>query len=756
MNQRGNRPIWRRDLTQFWGRTSLCLVSVLIRSHSKTLQLLSRFAIIAAFVCGPCALRSQAEQTKNLIYHPATSFKIPFDIDPSDKPLLKSIELYVSDDLGSSWKLSTATTPSASAFPFRGGRDGEYWFAVRTLDIQGRYNPSDDKPIIPDWRVIVDTKKPTLALVSASRRGSSATVRWDARDENLDLGSLVLEYAITGTGQWLPIPIGRSTPSGEVSWDAKTAERILIRGTVADKAGNLVSAETEMSDGAASRPDMPRHDSDSMESQAPPPIAQMASTGNRRGILGPNGNFNSSQNSEMEEWVDNPASQNSRAPSGKYDVGSGLNRNSRGENQPTNNQMRDRAIAATEQEDLPGSVPLISTSKFPLNYTIEDAGPNGPATVELWVTKDQGQNWSRWAEDTDRLSPIQVDLGGEGLFGISIVARSLAGQGDEIPRSGSSPQIWVEVDSTAPAMVLNVIKVGVGSQTGKVLVSWRAEDRNFGSRPISLYYRPETANQWMPIAEGIENTGQYVWTPGPQVPPVFHVRVEAKDQAGNESAVDTTNYEPVLLDRSRPRAKIIGLSIAGQNASPQPEPSYKPVIQSQPMKSNSNQDYSQPADTPSPDQNPSTKTAGQPRELSDNSNSLDQVDSGPTQVKKVNEQPKAKLNSDPFPKIDEHPASPKEDTKPTYEENQVRPKKSEIPLSNEILNSQPVPKVNENQSLVESKEEKSPGVEAESNSVEIPPPSVAEDPELPPVTDIPLPSPLSEAPPSLIDNPTSD
>jgi hypothetical protein len=169
---------------------------------------------------------------------------------------------------------------------------------------------------------------------------------------------------------------------------------------------------------------------------------------------------------------------------------------------------------------------------------------------------------------------MDVDLGGEGVFGVSIIARSIAGQGDEIPRSGTTPQMWVEVDSTPPAMILNVIKVGVGSQSGKVLISWQAEDRNFGPRPISLYYRPETGTQWMPIVEAVENTGQYVWTPGPQVPPVFHVRVEARDEAGNRAGVDTTEYEPVLLDRSRPKARILGL-----NSVPAESPAVREKIQ---------------------------------------------------------------------------------------------------------------------------------------------------------------------------------
>lgn len=493
----------------------------------------------------------------NLFYHPSAGFQIPFEIDPADKPFVKSIELYVSSDLGKSWRLSTATTPNSKAFKFRATGDGEYWFAVRTLDVEGRYNPSDDKPIVPGWRVVVDSKKPGLGLRSVARRGTMATVAWDARDENLDLSTFVLEFSIPGSGEWKPVPISRPVPGGESTWDCGTAESIRVRATVSDKAGNVQIAETQFGDGAAQypTPDSSRSAAD-IDGQAPAPIARMASAaGDRRGILGPQDPL-SDRAGAGGEWIDTPRAygpESMRAAtrgseSGRVG-GGGFTGESREAGRPSGRESMPRR-----------QMPILNSPRFPMNYVVEDAGPNGPATVELWVTRDGGRNWSRWAEDDDRVSPMMVDLGGEGVFGLSIVARSLAGQGDEIPRAGTVPQISVEIDSTPPAMILNVIKVGVGSQSGKVLISWQAEDRNFSARPIGIFYRPETANQWIPIAESLENTGQYVWTPGPQVPPVFHIRIEAIDLAGNRSSVDTTQYEPVLLDRSRPKGRILGIN----------------------------------------------------------------------------------------------------------------------------------------------------------------------------------------------------
>jgi hypothetical protein len=556
MNRNGHRQLKGRYQTAFGGDDSGMLS--IFRNCFSLFKFCRRkqvaFLIVLVWVAGG-AKNLKAEG--NVLFHNATSFKIPFNVDAADKRKIKSLELYVSEDKGETWRLYTSITPTYDHFAFRGTRDGEYWFAVRTLDVYGRYNPKDDAPIEPVWRVVVDTQKPTFAMEVVARQGTTATVRWDARDENLDVASLKIEYSQPGTGVWRPVPIDRLLPSGETRWDAGSANVLRLRGSVGDKAGNIQNFETDLPDGVAQRPQMPAARAESMDSQAPAPIAHMASAGgDRRGILGTQSPRETPVPGGEEDWVDNPSAYGSQSASRGPEAGR-MSQVYHGQNGANSSG---RPMGPAGAESIATHVNLLNSPKFPLNYSVDDAGPNGPASVELWMTRDGGKNWSRWAEDADRTSPFPVDLGGEGFYGLSIIARSLAGQGDDLPRSGSQAQIWVEVDSTPPAIVLNTIKLGVGTRSGKVLISWRAEDRNFSSKPISLFYRPETSNQWVPIAENIENSGQYVWTPGPQVPPVFHVRIEAIDKAGNKSGVDTTNYDPVLFDRSRPRARILGLN----------------------------------------------------------------------------------------------------------------------------------------------------------------------------------------------------
>ncbi len=202
----------------------------------------------------------------------------------------------------------------------------------------------------------------------------------------------------------------------------------------------------------------------------------------------------------------------------------------------------------------------MGSPRFKLQYAVDDAGPDGPAIVELWQTADGGRTWIRRGEDPDKTSPFEVDLGGEGTFGLTLVARSASGLGDRPPAPGEAPQTWVEVDSTPPSVQLYPPKIGTGVHAGKVAISWRASDLHLPPRSVSLLWRADQAgSSWQPIAQTQENSGQFVWTVPADFPPRFHVRVEAVDTTGNRGGAESTDASPIIVDRSRPRSRIIGL-----------------------------------------------------------------------------------------------------------------------------------------------------------------------------------------------------
>jgi hypothetical protein len=212
------------------------------------------------------------------------------------------------------------------------------------------------------------------------------------------------------------------------------------------------------------------------------------------------------------------------------------------------------------QSNAAGPTLLVHNRKLALKYDVEDAGPNGPAFVQLWTTRDGGRTWTPQPEDADKRSPYNVDLGSDGTFGLWLVVQSASGLGDSPPASMDRPQSWVEVDATPPAVSVGQPKIGKGQHAGKVLITWKATDGHIAPQPISLFYREDKPEApWVPIEEGRENNGRYVWSPQGSIPPRFHIKVEAVDTFGNRGSSDSQDYGAILLDRAKPKGRIIGL-----------------------------------------------------------------------------------------------------------------------------------------------------------------------------------------------------
>ena len=531
-----------------------------------------------------------------LMYQKKRAFRIPFHISEQAQARIKEVQLWVSEDSGFDWKPISRTTPGLGKFTFRTSHDGEFWFATRTLTVDDEYSPPMNQTVEPSMKVVVDSVAPSLILEPDGRRGSMASVRWEAKDEHLDLKTLVLEYQLEGAKEWRKVPIRRLSLLGSQSWDAGTADSLRVRATVADKAGNQAEAEIVMPEGTAEAPDMASIDPESSSAPAVGPISRRTGSPIVESPEFPPvgkpaagaGNFTSVRPSPFAHGAepgDDGLASRSLPPAPDWDGGQVSGGNTRvissaGPPSATgfpNPFPTGEPGGASGGPGTAGGFPaagvspggsnpggsrtmLVSSPRFKVQYAVEDAGPNGPAVVELWLTRDAGRTWIRVGEDPDKTSPFEVDLGGEGTFGISLVARSASGLGDQPPAPGDPPQTWVEVDSTPPAVQLYPPQIGTGPHAGKVAITWRASDLHLAPRAVSLFWRPDQpGSTWQPIVEGQENMGQYVWTVPPSFPAKFHIRVEAVDSVGQRGGAETTDAAPVIVDRSRPRSRIIGL-----------------------------------------------------------------------------------------------------------------------------------------------------------------------------------------------------
>lgn len=517
-----------------------------------------------ALILATCALPSQVEAAPPksrvpVVHYKERSFRIPFNpVEPTERARLKEVVLWASDDQGYTWQRAGRTTPDRPSFTYKAAHDGEWCFALGTINLKGQMFPTDKSELVTNLRVVVDTIPPSLALEARPRRGTIASVRWEVRDEHLEIASLYLEYLTEGSSSWKQAPLRRPALIGAETWDVGTSAPLRVRLSVSDRAGNLGQELIQVGSGDPEPPTRSAAAAPDFES-LPPPILPISQTGpSTREIR-------NEPNSAPAEGMESdlaPVPLSGGPPSAlPVDEPASM----------TPNEVTPTPVDAPPAKSTPpgsGKTKMVGSPKFGLQYAVDDAGPNGASSVELWVTNDGGRTWSRRGEDPDRVSPFPVDLGGEGTYGLSLVARAASGLGDQPPAPGDPPQFWVEVDSSPPTVQLDPPQVGTGTSAGKVVVTWRATDLHLADRPIMISYRPDVPGAtWQPVTGRIENTGRFVWQVPANYPPKFHLRVDAVDAAGHKGHAETTTTGPVFVDRTRPKSRILGLDV---EASPRP------------------------------------------------------------------------------------------------------------------------------------------------------------------------------------------
>jgi hypothetical protein len=493
-------------------------------------------------------------------------FTIPYQIDRpqqiSQEPT--EVQLFVSTDRGANWRLYGKVEPAQGSFLFRTTTDGEYWFTVRTLDRSGQIRPQwAQAPIL---RVRIDTNPPALQLKAQRGQAGQITAQWEVRDETFKLDSLRLQYRAQGDQAWQSVAVGPqnfkpngSGYTGEVTWwPNMTKGTLQIRAECADAASNPAVSHAQVSlDGAADRgsvaqtpattakpepakPAVAAAKPAAVAAQPNPPIANQAAPP-----------AIASKTPAAPAAATTPAAPPAAAPVAPTAPAATTTTPPVAAAAPAAPaQPAPNAVASSQPAPRPR---MINARMFELEYDVSAAGPSGISRVELWATRDGGRTWANVAVDDDNRSPLIVRTDGEGLYGFRVVVRNSNGQGDEPPKSGDVPQVWIGVDLTPPMVRILRVQPVVG-QPGQMHIAWEASDALLAERPITLSYSANPNGPWAPIAGGLENTGQYTWTTGPTVPDQILIRVDARDEAGNMAAVQLPG--PLQLRRSLPTAQI--------------------------------------------------------------------------------------------------------------------------------------------------------------------------------------------------------
>jgi hypothetical protein len=210
---------------------------------------------------------------------------------------------------------------------------------------------------------------------------------------------------------------------------------------------------------------------------------------------------------------------------------------------------------------------FVNSKQISLSYDLKEVGPSGVSAIELWYTLYKVRSWNKLTEypaDNAAGQPkkLAFEVQDEGIYGITLVAKSGVGLGDQPPKVGDRPQFWIEVDLTKPIVQIGNVIVGSGLDKGKLTVNWTAQDKNLGPNPVRLSYAEQKDGQWTPFAEKLGNSGRHVWRMPEQLPYQFYLKVEATDLAGNVGEAIT--QEKVKVDLSTPKANILKIEVGGQ------------------------------------------------------------------------------------------------------------------------------------------------------------------------------------------------
>jgi hypothetical protein len=201
----------------------------------------------------------------------------------------------------------------------------------------------------------------------------------------------------------------------------------------------------------------------------------------------------------------------------------------------------------------------VRSKTFKLNYKCENKsiGPSGVKRVEVWWTRDTSQ-WTLFVANAPPEGPFELKVPAAGRYGFTLRPINGVGRGPEAPVPRQLPHVWIEVDESAPQVVLHNIVVGEGKDLETITVNWHATDKWLRAKPITISYSNSPEGPWTTIQAELENLGTCrLSTKG--LPYQFYVQVKAIDEAGNEGYA--ASKEAVKVDTIIP--KVVDIDVVG-------------------------------------------------------------------------------------------------------------------------------------------------------------------------------------------------
>jgi hypothetical protein len=539
-----------------------------------------------------CLLVAAGQAPDDVFYTNQLNHRVPINIQPTRRPEIRELRLFVSSDKGAKWQQVSTITPEKDGFVFFGQGDGEYWLCPATVNRLGKQDPENiyKAPHDQIQKMVIDRLKPAMKLVSPQRQGDEISVGWEIQEEHPNPKTLKLEYRSANDPNWTAVPVTPG-PTGQARFRAGPGA-VSIRMQFQDLAGNASSALAEVPGLAVTAASFTPA---STPAPVPPPAQQPTTSGpipsgpapagtppanaGPPPVPPPGGDVHAPP--PLRSDAATPSSgPGTGAPSASVAQGpiadpqpavtprpgSGPDSSTAAPNRLVASSERAAASSAgpptPERNTLPPQQ-YVNHKEMVLEYEVVKFGPSGIGSVDLWWTQDDGKTWLR-APDPEQpdethkgRSQRPVKLFEDGVYGFRLVVRNRAGVGKQPPRAGDVPEMRVELDTMPPLAKLFEPRPDPDRRDA-LLLTWSAKDKNLNAHPITLEWAEKANGTWQTIAADLANTGQYSWQLPSAIPPHVFLRLRVRDLAGNESVAVTA--EPQIVDLTEPEAHLINVS----------------------------------------------------------------------------------------------------------------------------------------------------------------------------------------------------
>jgi hypothetical protein len=543
-------------------------------SHLTVSRLVPALALL--LLTGPAFAQGTAPIPKSFLNK--GTVHLPIQINEAERPQIREIQLYVKEGPQAPWILKEKVSATQTFFTYRAPQDGEYWFNVATVDRTGRSIPANIAQEPPGLIVVIDSAPPQVEAHLVGSTPDGQQIRCEVRDANPEPAKTRLFFqtrdqvwrhagAVVGQPDLFNVP-------------AQAALTGMIRVIACDLAGNTTTREFNLAalkadNNNAQINNAPARGQKSLANVivvdnptekvfvTPPPADEVAPKTPGQAVVISETVVPYQERVEVIAQKPGPQApplpvaveQASTAP---FALPSGSEARSAGDKMPT-------AAAKNAQPEVPMKRHFVNNTHLFLEYQIEKAGVTGVGRVEIWYTRDAGQTWQKLGEDANRKGLAEVELPGEGVYGVSMAVANGRGFGAVPPSSGDQPDWWIEVDTTRPQAELVNVRFNPSGDDASLHITWTAKDKNLHPEPIDLFYAVNRQGPWLPIAKGLKNDGRYRWIPGPDIGSHAYVRLTVRDQAGNTASSESVQ-SVALDDLSRPRGRLVGITTAPRTA----------------------------------------------------------------------------------------------------------------------------------------------------------------------------------------------